>query len=109
MHEWKTRYRVLGIGHHSVLLEQVPKDGSVPRISEWQSIRRCEPAEPPELDHLPRPDDPKMTKRGIPLPIADALTTEPPEDDDTVYVIDRILKAEKIGNRYRLTSGEMEG
>ena len=43
-----------------------------------------------------------MTERGIPLPIADARTTEPLEDDDTVYEIDQILKAEKIGNRYRL-------
>ena len=100
-HEWKTRYKVLDIGHHSVLLE-VPKDGSVPAISEWQSIRRCEPAEPPERDQLPQPDDPKMTERGVPLPTTNTNETDQLEDDDTVYEIDRILKAEKIGNRYRL-------
>lgn len=43
-----------------------------------------------------------MTERGVPLPAADTHATEQLDDDDTVYEIDRILKAEKIGNRYRL-------
>ena len=43
-----------------------------------------------------------IQKRGVPLPEADTHEIEQLDDDDTVYEIDRILKAKKIGNRYRL-------
>lgn len=41
--DWKIRYKVLEVRPHAVRLE-IPTDGSAPRINEWQSITRCEPA-----------------------------------------------------------------
>ena len=95
---WKVRYRVLEVRPHAVLLD-IPKDGSVPRISEWQLIRRCEPA--PDEEAAPHADDPKVTEMGVPLPLNDDTAAEV-EDDDTLYEVEKILRAEKIGNKYRL-------
>ena len=49
-----------------------------------------------------RPTSGSLTLHGDPLPTTNTNETDQLEDDDTVYEIDRILKAEKIGNRYRL-------
>ena len=93
---WKYRYKVLDVRPYAVLLE-VPSDGSVPRISEWQLIRRCEPA--PDEENNPDKDDPVLTERGIPLP--EHVATEDSEADD-VYDIEKILRAERVAGRYRL-------
>lgn len=93
---WKFRYKVKRVTSHAVLLE-VPTDGSVPRISEWQLIRRCEPA--PDEEVHPQPDDPVLTEHGIPLSNDDDTL---PLDDDEVYEIEHVLRAEKIKGRYRL-------
>lgn len=96
---WKFRYKVLKVTPHAVLLE-IPTDGSVPRISPWQLLRKCEPAL--EVEVSPSPDDPKLTEFGVPLPgvmIGDDVHAE---DDDTAFDIQRILRAEKVKNRWRL-------
>ena len=95
---WKHRYKVLDVRPHAVRLE-VPTDGSVPRISEWQLIRRCELASTEEV--LPQRDDPILTESGIPLPTSDSADTARQEtvDGDEVFEIDRILSAEKCGNK----------
>ena len=84
---------------HAVRLE-VPKDGSVPIINEWQLIRRCEPASADEV--MPSPDDPVLDESGYRLPVSPAERGLTAVDDDTVYEIDRILSAEKVQGRYRL-------
>ena len=48
-----------------------------------------------------RPDDPVLTDQGIPLPAADEVAEHVTEDDE-VYEIDRVLRAERLGNRFRL-------
>ena len=101
---WKYRYKVLEVRPHAVLLE-VPKDGSVPQIQPWQSIRRCEPS--PDHEVLPEPTDPKMGEVGVKLPIAEVpdeagSSAEVDTDDDEVYEIEKVLSAEKVGGRYRL-------
>ena len=96
---WKYRYKVLEVRPHCVRLE-IPTDGSVPRISAWQLIRRCEPA--PDEEILPQPDDPVLTERGIPLPPQAELVDSSVEDDDATYEIDKVLRAELVGRRYRL-------
>ena len=99
---WKHRYRVLEVRPHAVRLE-VPKDGSVPAISEWQLIRRCEPS-PPRLEE-PADGDPELTEDGIPVPGATADAEDipaDPDDPDQVYEIERILSAKKEGGRYMI-------
>ena len=95
---WKYRYKVLEVTPHAVRLE-VPKDGSVPAISQWQLIRRCEPSLADEI--MPSPDDPKMTDMGVPLyPNGGEVLVE--DDPDKEWEIDKVVSAEKVGNRYRL-------
>lgn len=99
---WKHRYRVLEVRPHAVRLE-VPKDGSVPAISEWQLIRRCEPS-PARLEE-PADTDPKLTEDGIPVHGTTTDTEDipaDPDDPDQVYEIERILSAKKEGGRYMI-------
>ena len=91
---WKHRYRVREVRPHAVLLE-VPKDGSVPVISEWQLIRRCEPA--PSRTHGPSDGDPQLTEFGVPVPGATgdgvaggAATGDTAVDEDEVFEIEKI-------------------
>lgn len=95
---WKNKYKVLEVKPHGVRLE-VPKDGSVPAISEWQLIRRCEPARADDI--LPEKTDPQLTEAGVPLPQHNVRVPDT-TPDTTVYEIDKVLRAEKIGNRYKL-------
>ena len=96
---WKVRYKVLEVRPHAVLLE-IPKDGSVPRINEWQLIRRCEPS--PDEEALPHSNDPRITEAGVPLTLDGGTMPEDVADDDALYEVEKILRAEKIGNKYRL-------
>ena len=95
---WKHRYKVLEVRPHAVRLE-IPKDGSVPQVNEWQLIRRCEPA--PAAEHRPLPTDPKLTELGIPL-LAPPSVLTPSWDPSKVYDIDQVLDAEKVSGKYRL-------
>ena len=94
---WKHRYKVLEVRPHAVRL-QIPDDGSVPRINPWQLIRRCEPSPTDEV--LPSENDPVLTDQGIPLSGSSEQT--PTWDPTLIYEIERIIEAQKLGNRYRL-------
>ena len=98
---WKYRYKVLDVRPHAVLLE-VPKDGSVPAISEWQLIRRCEPATVEVRQ--PGPLDPKFSEDGVCVPGATAPAAAPAAEEygDEAYEIDKVLRAEKVGGRYMI-------
>ena len=95
---WKHKYKVLDVRPHAVRLE-VPTDGSVPRINPWQLIRRCEPAD--EREEPPLPSDPVATETGVPIAAPTPQDGDSAGDDD-VYEIDKVVSAEKVGNRYRL-------
>ena len=94
---WKFKYKVLEVTPHSVRLV-IPKDGSVPAIGEWQLIRRCEPSVEAEIHASP--SDPKLTEAGIPMQPLEGVV--PPDDGSTIYEIERVLSASKVGNRYKL-------
>ena len=103
---WKYKYKVLKVDLHSVTLE-VPTDGSVPRVTPRQSIRRVTPARANE--HAPGPHDAQVTDLGLELPAGDLQRGAPntavqPDDGDPeqVYAIDHILSAEKVGSRYKI-------
>jgi hypothetical protein len=90
-----------------VLLD-IPTDGSVPRVNPWQLMRRVTPASPD--DHTPDEDTPQLTENGIPLtreeeevPIPlDGSIEDIPEEDNRLYEIEKIIRAEKTGGRYKL-------
>jgi hypothetical protein len=96
---WKNRYKVLEVRPHAVRLE-VPKDGSVPIVNEWQLIRRCEPA--PAHEEMPHDNDPELHESGYRIPTSAVDRGLTAVDNDTVYEIDCILSAEKVHGRYRL-------
>ena len=83
---------------------EVPKDGSVPRIAEWQLRRKVSPAIADE--HYPDHLTPRLTESGLTLPGADpapAARTGNPVDltapsawDDTYYTVERIHHAEYV-------------
>jgi hypothetical protein len=101
---WKHKYKVLEVKPHAVRLE-IPSDGSVPRINEWQLIRRVHPAR--EDEHVPPDSSPALTELGIPVPrMTDSTTplvvTGSPDADDTDYAIDHVSHAEKVGSAYKI-------
>jgi hypothetical protein len=99
---WKHRYKVRHVRPHAVYLE-VPKDGSVPVIQNWQLIRKVEPA--PAMEHGPAADDPVITEFGIPTRSAitdDNIVLPVAYDPDEIFEVERVLKADKISGRYRL-------
>ena len=106
---WKHLYKVKEKTRDGVRLE-VPTDGSVPRVMEWQSIRRVVPAVPHPVWglHTPPPDAPKVTESGLRVPTAEP--SEPHQGamggldlpEGEVYEIDKVDYAEKVGNRYKV-------
>ena len=70
----------------------------MPAIGEWQLIRRCEPSVETEIHASP--SDPKLTEAGIPMQPLEGVV--PPDDGSTIYEIERVLSASKVGNRYKL-------
>jgi len=98
--QWKYRYKVKAVRPHAVQLE-VPKDGSVPIISEWQLIRKCEPADTVLGEHVGSATDPQLSAGGLRLPEHSQGPT-PAVTDEEVYDIERVLRAERVGNRYLL-------
>ena len=107
---WKYRYRIApgGVREHAVKLE-VPRDGSVPRVSEWQLIRRVHAV--PEGEHHPEGDQPVVDDLGVrlPTPMSDAYESgrgdgdADLQNDDNTYEIEKIFRAERAeNNRYRI-------
>ena len=105
---WRHKYKVLEVKPYAVRLE-VPKDGSVPAVNEWQLIRRLSPASAHEHSH--DSDAPVLTESGVLVPhstpsvpprtAADALDG-PLDADDDVYVVDRVSHAEKVMGMYKI-------
>ena len=114
---WRHAFVVKDTRPHGVLLE-IPKDGSVPDVLPWQSLRKCSFAAPHFHDSdMPVP---AVDARGIPTTTDDsaaasgddAFSTELPSADDpngwnswtpqTAYTIERILGATKVGGGWRL-------
>jgi hypothetical protein len=108
---WKHKYKVLEVTPHAVRLE-VPKDGSVPEVNEWQLLRRVIPAHAAE--HTPDKLSPKLSEYGIALPnVSIAPRTRSDREMDIgnadgeqygeeEYTIEKILYAEKVGGAYKI-------
>ena len=123
---WRHAFTVADTRPHAVLLE-VPKDGSVPDVQPWQSLRKCSFAAPHFHDEdMPAP---AVDDRGIPTvddasaePVAPAATDDvgelappppPVSDDDPMgwqawtpeakYEIERIVAAHRVANGWRLS------
>ena len=106
---WKHKYKVLEVKPTAVRLE-IPTDGSVPRVNEWQLIRRVTPAS--AGSHSPGADAPRVTESGTLVPGAVEDTSPAPasagdgglEDasDDHLYDIERISHAVKVGRGYHV-------
>ena len=100
---WRHRYKVLEVKPHAVRLE-IPTDKSVPRVMEWQPMRRVCVAHPNE--HGPTGMEPYLTDQGLAIGRPTGQTTQVDGDvdaqDDEVYEIDHVLRAERIGRYYRI-------
>ena len=107
---WKHRYRVRGVTNHAILLE-IPDDGSVPRINQWQLLRRCS-LSAPELHCAPHvsvaadgtpvegsPPAGNDEEAVIPGPgdVGDAASRVRPR-----WEVDHIVRAEPSGSGYAL-------
>ena len=101
---WRHTYKVLEVKPHGVRLE-VPKDGSVPRVLEWQPMRRVAVAH--EDEHGPTGFEPYMTEYGYAmgkprLSGTDGADGDVGGTDEVLYDIERIVRADRIGNLYKL-------
>ena len=107
---WKHKYKVLELRPHAARLE-VPKDGTVPVIGEWQLLRRMVPAAPDE--HTPPADWPHITEAGIRISPANPSLTpgnalgtddgEPRWDgEDDWYDLEEVPHAERVGPYYKV-------
>jgi hypothetical protein len=101
---WRHKYKVLEVKPHAARLE-VPSDGSVPRVKEWQLLRRLTPAHPGE--HGPAIDSPVVTDSGLAIPLSPA-TVSPASSDpladgsEAAYDIECVSHAERVGNLYKI-------
>jgi len=101
---WRHKYKVLEVKPHGVRLE-IPTDGTVPKVLEWQPMRRVAVAH--EDEHGPTGLEPYMTEYGyamgkpqlVNIDVTDGDVESP---DDDIYIIERIVRAERIGNLYKL-------
>jgi hypothetical protein len=97
---WRYRYKVLEVRPHAVRLE-IPKDGSVPRVLEWQSMRRVSAAH--DHVHAPTGYEPYMTEYGLTIDKpGDGGPTDDDLDDVDTYEIEDIVRADRIGRDYKL-------
>ena len=100
---WRHRYKVLEVKPHAVRLE-IPTDKSVPRVMEWQPMRRVCVAHPNE--HGPTGMEPYLTDRGLAIGRQEGqpapVNGDVDDQDDEVYEIDHVLRAERIGRYYRI-------
>ena len=97
---WRYRYKVLEVRPHAVRLE-VPKDGSVPRVLEWQSMRRVAVAR--EDIHAPTGYEPYMTEYGLTTSAGgDAGPTDEDLAEADTFEIEFIVRADRIGRDYKI-------
>jgi hypothetical protein len=102
---WKHKYKVLEVRPHSVRLE-IPIDGSVPRVNEWQLRRRV--ARAPAGDHTASDNDPVITESGLAMPGEVLQPTDDPmggdlyAGDEAEYTIETVKYAERVGSHYKL-------
>ena len=104
---WKHKYKVLEARPHAVRLE-VPTDGSVPRVNEWQLRRRV--ARAPANSHDVDDSAPIITESGLMMPAAattmdkvgSSLDGDPYAGDEAAYEIEAITHAERIGSYYKV-------
>ena len=111
---WRHAFKVLRVKPHAVLLE-VPKDGSVPDVIPWQSLRKCSFAAPhfhdedmpiPEVgDHgLPLTSTPAVTNTGA-AQIPSTTLADPMGWNEytasTRYEIERIVSASRLPGGWR--------
>ena len=117
---WRHAFTVLEVQPHAVRLE-IPRDGSVPDVLPWQSLRKCSLAAPRfHHDDLPSPSVDSAMVPMVPE-VDDGVRSrpapaEPPEDapaidptgwstwtPSSVYEIERIVSAEMMPNgKWRL-------
>lgn len=104
---WRHPFVVMEVKPHAVRLK-IPTDGSVPSVLPWQSLRKCSFAAPLFHDaDLPVPD---VDEHCLPLAPATAASQQPVPaapvvrvpQDDTRYVIDRIISAARVGSGWQL-------
>ena len=81
---WRHAFRVLEVKPHAVKLE-VPRDGSVPEVLPWQSLRKCAFAAP--YFHDPDLLLPDVNEAGIPM-VPETQTDEMPAPTPTVEPVD---------------------
>ena len=110
---WRHAFKVTKVKPHAVRLE-VPKDGSVPDVLPWQSLRKCAFAAPHfHDDELPVPT---VGEHGLPVidettgpmqkeapqahELADPLGWASPATE-TYYEIERIVSAARVGRGWR--------
>jgi hypothetical protein len=101
---WRYKYKVLEVKPHAARLE-IPNDGSVPRVKEWQLLRRLTPAHPGE--HGPTADSPVITDSGLAIPLSPATVSPAASDpladgSETAYDIECVSHAERVGNLYKI-------
>ena len=108
---WRHPFVVTAVKPHAVRLH-VPKDGSVPDVLPWQSLRKCAFAAP--HFHDPAMPVPDVNERGLPMiPESDesielrssAPASEMVDDGwstEREYAIERIVSATKVGRGWAL-------
>jgi hypothetical protein len=104
---WRHPFVVEAVKPHAVRLT-VPKDGSVPEVLPWQSLRKCALAAPHFHDpELPTPD---VNEHGLPMMPQSDDTGPPPVpeptstdwDPEESFEIDRIVSAVRLGRGWQL-------
>ena len=120
---WRHAFEVDAVKPHAVRLI-VPKDGTVPDVLPWQSLRKCSFAAPyfhseelpiPDVDDSCTPVMPDSKDEGkdctdVSDPAPDTEVSKGPDDDlvgwtaDRLYDIERIVSAERVagGWKYRV-------
>ena len=114
---WRHAYTVERVKPHAVRLT-LPKDGSVPDVLPWQSLRKCAFAAPYfHDDHMLLPDTADSGLPMIQAPLTEVRSNDVETNHDEVsqdngwstwspenkYEIERIVSAETIGNGWRLS------
>ena len=112
---WKHAFVVQEVKPHAVRLV-VPKDGSVPDVQEWQSLRKCSFAAPHAHDESLT--SPPVNELGLPcaevlqpdLPAAPQVLDDILDDPmgwtdwtpEKVYEIEAITSAQRVGSGWRV-------
>ena len=103
---WRFPFKVEQVKPHAVRLA-LPKDGSVPDITAWQSLRKCSRSRPVLHDgDLPLPEIDSHGRVVIRLEGTAAPDPEPSVDADAPaeerYEVERIVRAERRGRGWSL-------